>query len=66
MPAAILKLPLEEQLAKVQESMAEYRQEYKGLCPFFGKLVGFTFVRWSDYFRFDADGQLLEHVEERF
>src|SRR5580704_2847131 len=28
MPAAILKLPLEEQLAKVQESMAEYRQEY--------------------------------------
>jgi hypothetical protein len=65
-PAAIVKLPLEEQLAKAQASIAEYRQEYKGFCPFFGKLVGFKFVRWSDCFQFDADGQLLGHVEEPF
>jgi hypothetical protein len=63
-PAAIVKLPLEEQLAKVPELMAEYRQQYVGMCPFFGKLTGFKFVRRIDYFRFDADGRFLEHVVE--
>jgi hypothetical protein len=65
-PADIAKLPLEEQLAKLPELMAEYKQEHNGACPFFGKLVGFKFVRLSDYFQFDADGQLLGHVEEQF
>ena len=65
-PTAILKLPLEEQLAKLPGLMAEFKQQNNGLCPFFGKLVGFKFVRWNDYFQFDADGQLLERVEEQF
>jgi hypothetical protein len=65
-PAAILALPLEEQLAKLPELMAEYRREYNGACPFFGKLLGFRFVRYSDYYQFDAGGQLLEHVEKSF
>lgn len=65
-PADIANLPVEEQLAKLPELMADYRQQYKGACPFFGKLVGFKFVRLSDYFQFDADGQLLEHVEKEF
>jgi hypothetical protein len=65
-PAAILELPLADQLAKLPELMDQYRREHKGFCPFFGKLAGFKFVRYSDYFRFDARGQLLEHVEEPF
>ena len=65
-PAAILESPLEEQLVKLPELMANFRKEHKGLCPFFGKLVGFKFVRYSDYFQFDAAGQLLEHVEQPF
>jgi hypothetical protein len=65
-PAAILSLPLEEQLARLPELMEQYRQKHNGTCPFFGKLVGFKFVRYSDYFQFSADGQLLEHVEEPF
>jgi len=58
-PEAILKLSLEEQLSKLPELMAEYRQKYNGTCPFFGKLIGFKFVRYDEYFQFDADGQLL-------
>ena len=46
--------------------MAQYSREHKGFCPFFGKLVGFKFVRYSDYYQFDADGQLLGHVAESF
>jgi hypothetical protein len=65
-PAAILELPVKEQLARLPELMAKYRQKHKGVCPFFGKLVGFKFVRYSDFFQFSADGQLLEHVEKPF
>jgi hypothetical protein len=65
-PVAVLELPLEEQLAKLPALMAEYRREYNGACPFFGKLMGFRFVRYSDYYLFDAGGQLQEHVEEPF
>jgi hypothetical protein len=65
-PAAILKLPLEKQLVELPKLMADFKKEHKGLCPFFGRLVGFKFVRYSDYFQFDTSGQLLEHVEEPF
>jgi hypothetical protein len=65
-PKAIRELPLEEQLAKLPKLMAEYSRENKGNCPFFGRLVGFRFVRFDDYFQFDADGQLQQHVEEPF
>ncbi len=61
-PAAILELPIEEQLARVPELMAKYSQENNGACPFFGRIVGFKFVCYGDYFQFDADGQLLKHV----
>jgi hypothetical protein len=65
-PEAVLELPLEEQLATLPELMDHYRRKYNGACPFFGKLVGFRFVRYSDYYQFDAAGQLQGHVEEPF
>ena len=65
-PKAILELPLDDQLAALAELMAAYRKRYDGACPFFGRLTGFKFVRLSDYFQFDREGRLLEHVEKPF
>ncbi len=65
-PKAILELPLEAQLEKLPELMAAYEQQYNGACPFFGRLTGFKLVRLTDYLQFDADGRLLEHVENPF
>ena len=59
-------MPVEEQLPKLPEWMAAYRQEHPSYGPFFGKLTGFKFVRFADYYQFDAQAQLLEHVQERF
>ncbi len=66
LPKTILDLPLEEQLAKLPELMMAYRRRYNGACPFFGKLTGFKFVRCLDYFQFDEQGRLVEHVEKPF
>ena len=65
-PQATLDLPLEELLAKLPELMEAYRLRYNGFCPFFGKLTGFKFVRSLDYFQFDAQGRLVEHVGKQF
>jgi hypothetical protein len=65
-PEVVQRLPLEGQLPKLPEFMAAYKQQYHGNVPFFGKLTGFRFVRMNDYFQFDANGRLLEHVHERF
>jgi hypothetical protein len=65
-PPAILDLPLAGQLSAVPDLMREYLQEYKGQCPFFGKVTGFRFVRCLDYFRFDPDGRFLERVDKPF
>lgn len=65
-PKAVLKLPVEEQLARLPKLMAAYRRRYNEAVPFFGKLTGFKFVRCFDYFRFDRDGNFVERVEESF
>ena len=65
-PKAILNLPLPEQLGALPELMAEYRRLYNGCCPFFGKLVGFKFVRLVDHFQFDGEGQFVEHVAKPY
>lgn len=65
-PPAILELPLAEQLEALPELMTEYRRLYNGCCPFFGKLVGFKFVRLVDYFQFDAEGQFVERIDKPY
>ena len=53
-------------MEKVPELMHVYLKEYRGACPFFGKVTGFTFVRVADYFQFDQGGNFIEHVERPF
>jgi hypothetical protein len=65
-PKTILDLPLEEQLERMPELMAAYTKQYKGACPFFGKLTGFRFVRLLDYFQFDKAGKFIQHVDKPF
>lgn len=65
-PQDILDLSLEEQLAALPDLMDVYRRAYDGFCPFFGKLMGFKYVRCLDHYQFDADGNLMEHVAEPF
>jgi len=65
-PQTILDLPLEDQLAAVPELMWSYKSRNNGEVPFFGKLTGFKFVRCLDYFQFDEQGRLVEHVEKPF
>jgi hypothetical protein len=61
-----LKLPIEDQLAALPKLMVAYNRRYDGCCPFFGQLTGFKFVRCLDYFQFDEQGRLVEHVEKPF
>jgi hypothetical protein len=63
-PQPILDLVAEEQLAALTELMRFYLDRYEGLCPFFGRVVGFRFVRPSDYCRFDKDGNFMERVDK--
>jgi len=65
-PPTILALPLDEQLARLPELMLGYKNQHNGAVPFFGKVVGFKFVRLLDYFQFDADGGLVGHVDYPF
>jgi len=65
-PKRILKLPVKEQLAWLPRLMARYRRRNEGEVPFFGRLTGFKFVRFADYFRFDVDGRVVEHVQKPF
>ena len=65
-PPTILVLPLDDQLVALPELMERYRRRYSGCVPFFSTLVGFKFVRCLDYFQFDAEGRLVEHVERPF
>jgi hypothetical protein len=65
-PQRILDLPVDQQLAALPELMHRYLHKYNGACPFFGKVIGFKFVRLLDYYQFDADTPLLGHVEEPF
>jgi hypothetical protein len=46
--------------------MDAYRRKFGGAVPFFGKLTGFKFVRLLDHYRFDPDGNPIEHVEKPF
>jgi hypothetical protein len=66
LPRTILDLPLDDQLAALPELMLAYRRRYDGQAPFFGRLTGFKFVRCLDYFQFDEQGRLVEHVEKPF
>jgi len=65
-PHRILKLSVEAQLAWLPRLMAKYKRRNKGTVPFFGRLVGFKLVRFADHYQFDADGQLVEHVDRPF
>jgi hypothetical protein len=65
-PKTMLELPLETQLAQVPKLMDEYRRRFNGACPFFGKLTGFKFVRYFEFFQFDAHGKFVERIEEQF
>ena len=65
-PPAVLELPLDEQFAQLRALMAGYLLDNNGTTQFFGKVVGFKFVRYSDYFEFDVDGQLTAQVPAPF
>jgi hypothetical protein len=65
-PNDLLRLDLHAQLAALPAQMMEYKKRYRGAVPFFGKLVGFKYVRLLDYFEFDPDGHLVEHVNRPF
>jgi hypothetical protein len=65
-PRSILDLPLDNQLVALPGLMEAYRRQHNGAVPFFGKLTGFKFVRLLDYFRFDAEGNFVEHVDRPF
>ena len=65
-PQRILDLPLDDQLVALPELMEAYRQKFDEAVPFFGKLTGFRFVRLLDQYRFDVEGNLIEHVEKPF
>jgi len=59
-------LPIQEQLVKVPRLMLTFKWKNAGEVPFFGKLKGFKFVRLTDYYQFDSDGRLVEHIKEPF
>jgi len=61
-----LALPLEEQLAALPELALCYKKQYNGAVPFVGRLKGFKYLRCMDYFQFDAEGHLVEHVNRPF
>ncbi len=65
-PTTILELLIEEQVANLPVLMMAYKRKYENKVPFFGRLVGFKFVRLLDYFQFDADGRLVEQVQKTF
>jgi hypothetical protein len=66
LPDRVLELPLEGQLRVLPDYMYKYRDRYKGRVPFFGNLVGFRFARLLDHFRFDADGNFIDHGDRPF
>lgn len=65
-PAAVLRLPVDEQLSALPELMRAYLVEYRGACPFFGLVRSFVYVRLRDHYRFDAECRFVEHGEGRF
>jgi hypothetical protein len=65
-PADVLRLGLDEQLAALPALMMNYKEQYGGAVPFFGKLAGFKFVRVLDHFQFDAECRLAAHVDKPF
>lgn len=62
----ILELPDAEQLAALSALMRSYLDRFNGFCPFFGRVVGFRFVRLRDYLQFDANGVFVGRVDEVF
>lgn len=65
-PQWILDLEIEKQLVALRELMLGFKRRNQGVVPFFGRLAGFKFIRFDDYYEFDADGRLIGHVEEPF
>ena len=66
LPDHILALSVEDQLAALPNLMCSYRTRHNGQVPFFGNLTGFKFVRLLDYFQFDEEGRLKEHLSKPF
>lgn len=64
-PLGILALPLEEQLSKLPQLMADFVKQYP-MVLFLGAPTGFVYVRYRDHFRFNRDGKLVERVDEPF
>ncbi len=66
LPEHIRIMTLDHQLPLLPGLMLTYKQGHRGHVPFFGKISGFVLVRLADHWIFNADGQFLEHVHERF
>jgi hypothetical protein len=66
LPEGLVDLPLADQMAALQTLMRAYLDEYKGQCPFFGRVRGFRLVRREASIRFNADGKFVERIEGSF
>ncbi len=66
LPGAVLRAPIEDQLAALPRLMRAYLKEYRGACPFFGSVTGFKFCRYRDHYQFNRDGNLVGRVERPF
>lgn len=65
-PVWILELPLEQQLSALPPLMQVYLRKFNGVCPFFGRVMKFLFVRLLDHFEYDNHGVLIGQVDKPF
>lgn len=62
----ILSLPLIEQVPALIDLMHAYLDEYRGRCPFFGRVRGFRFVRQNESLSFTTVGSYAGRDHEPF
>jgi hypothetical protein len=60
LPEGLVDLPLADQMAVLETLMRAYLDEYRGECPFFGRVTGFRLVRREESIRFSPDGKFVE------
>lgn len=66
LPDEVIALQPAAQAPRLRELMRRYLDRYQGFCPFFGRVVGFRFVRESESLRFDSNGVFIEQVAGAF
>jgi hypothetical protein len=65
-PEHVFELALDDQLAAMPRYLREYAKQFRGFVPFWGELRGFIYARLLDHFRFDREGNFVEHIDKPF